>query len=334
MLHKDIQSAYEKWIKMIISGVFPCPVCNSAWSKFLLEKKGNNADEGSITLYSCAFCDTVYLGSDNQVEYDEQLYAYYEAYQGKNKEEIFNPLTRKSYCNVLRLFDVYGGGKSILDVGCGKGDFVDAAIDEGYNAEGIELSPLAVNIAQGFGLPVSNMDFFSSDIKDSSKDIVTMFEVIEHLSNPVHFLDRAAQVVKPGGLIYLTTPNFNSLDRRVLSVKWNAIHREHLVYFTPATLLKLIHKNTGLTVLHIESKNISSQLINHYKRIGDRFKIKRNDQYVSKIKQHKINSESIDYIRIQIDKSPYMRFIKQSSNLLLNVTSLGSTIVILLRRRW
>lgn len=316
---------------MIVTGFFPCPVCNSVDSKIIFRKKSNNGDEESVFLYRCAFCDTVYLGfQQNQGEYDEKLYAYYKKYQGKKKEEVFSQLTRKSYSNVLHLLNAYGGGNSILDVGSGKGDFVDAALEAGYAAEGIELSQSAVDIAQGFGLPVRNEDLFSNEISVASRDIVTMFEVIEHLSNPVQFLDRAAEVVKPGGLIYLTTPNFNSLDRKVLGVKWDAVNREHLVYFTPVTLLNVIDKNPELTVLHIESRNISNQLITHYKNMAVCFPFWLKHQFRQTTKA--ADSETLDF-RIKIEKSPYLRIFKHSSNLLLNVTSLGSTIVMLLRRR-
>lgn len=196
-------------------GIEPCTVCGAADSKFLLDKTGDSRDDGIISLYQCNSCNIIYLAKYNQL-YDDNLYAYYQKYQGKSKESLYHPLTQKSYKKVLRVLASYGGGMSIIDVGCGIGDFVDAALSEGYKAEGIELAQPAVEIAQGFGLPVSHLDFFSSKIEESSKDIVTMFEVIEHLPDPVAFLRRAEMVVRLGGLIYITTPNFNSLDRRVL----------------------------------------------------------------------------------------------------------------------
>lgn len=316
---------------MIVMDVFPCPICNSVDSKIYLRKDGNNGEKERVFLYRCAFCDTVYLGNQKKLgEYDENLYSYYKKYQGKKKEEVFSSLTRKSYSDVLRLLNAYGGGKSILDVGCGKGDFVDAALDEGYEAEGIELSQSAVNIARGFGLPVRNEDFFSNEISIASRDIVTMFEVIEHLSNPLQFIDRAAEVVKPGGLIYLTTPNFNSLDRKALGVKWDAINREHLVYFTPATLLNLINKNPALTLLHMESRNISVQLIAHCKKISLILPPWPKRLFIHTDKVPK--SESLD-LRIQIESSSYLKTLKRYTNLLLNATSSGSTIIALLRRQ-
>lgn len=311
------------------NGIQPCTVCGAmSDSDFLFDKTDDGRGNDSISLYRCRSCKTVYLGKYN-ANYDDGLYAYYQTYLGKSKEETYDALTCKSYMQVLRLFASYGSGKSILDVGCGKGDFVDVAMQEGYSVEGIELSQHAVNIAQGFGLPVTKRDFFSNEIQDASMDIVTMFEVLEHLPDPVKFLCRAEAVVNPGGLIYLTTPNFNSLDRRVLGAGWDAIHREHLTYFTTATLLTAIRNNTSLEVLHVETRNVSSQLINYFRRLLEWSSSNSNQK--SQLK--KADSSRAFDLRSRIEKSPWLLLLKRGANSLLNASSLGSTIVILLRKR-
>ena len=313
---------------MIDIEVQPCPVCGaSSESRFVFDKAGDGRGNDNISLYRCGSCKTVYLAKYNEY-YDDELYAYYQKYRGREKEELYNPLTRKSYIKVLRLLSSHGGGVSILDVGCGKGDFVDAALDGGYKAEGIELAQPAVDIARGYGLPVTKLDFFSSDIQESSRDVVTMFEVIEHLPDPVAFLRRAEMVVKPGGLIYVTTPNFNSLDRRVLGSQWTAIHREHLSYFTPSTLLGAIQNNTTLELLHLETRNISEELISHIKYRGRRGSSRSNDNHAI---DRSASEKPID-LRIKIEKSPLLLLLKRGANSVLNTTSLGSTIVMLLRR--
>lgn len=308
-------------------GIQPCTVCSATDSKFLFDKTSDGRGEGNISLYQCTSCKTVYLAKYNQL-YDDGLYAYYQKYQGKNKEDLYNPLTRKSYKKVLRLLTSYGGGKSILDVGCGKGDFVDAALSEGYKVEGIELAQHAVDIAQGFGLPVSHLDFFSNKIEESSRDIVTMFEVIEHLPDPVAFLHRAEMVVRPGGLIYITTPNFNSLDRRVFGSKWRAIHREHLSYFTPSTLLGVIRKNTALELLHSETRNVSEELIDSIKNLVRR----KSSQQIEQNPIIKSGTENPTDFRTRIEKSTWLLLLKRGANSALSAMSLGSTIVMILRR--
>jgi 2-polyprenyl-3-methyl-5-hydroxy-6-metoxy-1,4-benzoquinol methylase len=229
-----------------------CTVCGETEnSKLVLRKEQDGRGNDAIALFRCGQCQTTYLGGHSKF-FDEDLYAYYARYHGLKKEDVYDPLTRKRYLALLDFFSAHGRGRTVLDVGCGKGDFVDAALNAGWDVEGIELSQPAVNIAQEFCLPVSNLDFFSMKIENASRDLVTMFEVIEHVPNPGEFFSRAEEIVKPGGLVYLTTPNFNSLDRRVLGAGWDAIHREHLTYFTPKTLINAVRKRTNLDVVHLK----------------------------------------------------------------------------------
>lgn len=313
---------------MTNSLVQSCTVCGAvADSKYLFNKTNEGLDPDQIEVYRCGRCKTVFLGKYSEL-YDDGLYAYYSKYFGKEEEDIYDPLTRISYEQVLRLFESFGGRNNILDVGCGNGGFVKAALQQGYIAEGIELSQPAVDVAQRFGLPVTKVDFFSKSILDSSRDIVTMFEVIEHLPEPVEFLRRAEIVVKPGGLVYLTTPNFDSLDRRVLGAGWNVFHREHLTYFTIKTLLALIRKNTALDVLHIETRNISNELITYFRNLGSTNLTLRE----SPILVDEIEVSRVPDARTRIARSQWLSLLKRGANVLLNAASLGSTIVMVLKR--
>jgi 2-polyprenyl-3-methyl-5-hydroxy-6-metoxy-1,4-benzoquinol methylase len=308
--------------------IHACTACGSKVdNQYLFAKKIQNMESDLIEFYRCMRCKTIFLGKYNDY-YDDELYAYYSKYVDKKEEDIYDALTNISYEKVLRQFDSYGGGQNILDVGCGNGSFVKVALQKGYQAEGIDLSDLAVEVAQRFSLPVTKLDFFSKNISDSSRDIVTMFEVIEHLPNPVDFLRRSEKVVRPGGLIYLTTPNFNSLDRRVLGRKWNVFHREHYTYFTTQTLIKLIRNNTELDILHIETRNVSTELIAHFKNILNKnlLQIKPNTGI------NEVSDLRLSDARTIIYKSRWLTLVKQVANLILNATYLGSTIVIVLKR--
>ena len=306
----------------------PCTVCGSLKdNKFLFEKENDDRGVGSINICQCGTCQAVYLGRYNEF-FDDELYAYYAKYTGKSKDQVYDSLTKKSYLQVLKLLEAYGCGKSILDVGCGNGSFVDAALEQGYNIKGIELSQAAVDIAQGFNLPVHKLDFFAGEIEDASLDVVTMFEVMEHLPQPVQFLQRAEQVVKPGGLIYLTTPNFQSLDRRVLGESWDVFHREHLTYFTRATLINAVANNTNLEVLHAEARNISGQLINYVRHLGSPVSSRAR---IQSSEEEETSSTQFD-ARTRIAQSPLLLSLKRGVNSLLDATSLGSTLVMLLRR--
>ncbi len=308
------------------ASVQPCTVCGSKQSTFLFEKKSDGRGFGSISVYRCHACRTVYLGRYD-AGYVDDLYEYYRQYQGKPKGALFSPLTAKSYLKVLELFTLHISGRSILDVGCGKGDFVDAGLRAGWDIHGIELAQPAVEIAQSFGLPVKRLDFFSNAIRPASHDIVTLFEVLEHLPDPISFLRRAADVVKPGGLVYLTTPNFDCFDRHILGMDWPVIHREHLTYFTPKILISAICEKTGLTVIHSETRNMSVQSLQHIKSLlpGRKKPSNTSPQSVAQGKN------TVD-VREAIEGSRVLQFVKRGINGILNATSSGNTIVLLLKR--
>ena len=302
-----------------------CTVCGSSHSKFLFEKQSKNSCSDSIFAYRCNDCNCIFLGKLSS-EYKPELYEYYRIYQGQTKDVLFNSLTTLSYHRVLDLISLYSTGKDILDVGCGKGDFVYAGRQAGWNVNGIELSQTAVEIAQSFDLPVKKIDFFSSSIYPDSYDIVTMFEVLEHLSDPVKFINRAAEIVKPGGLIYLTTPNYESFDRWILGISWPVIHREHLTYFSPKTLNSVIINNTNLNILHLETRNLSIQFLH---RIVEIFQVNKNKQ-----KDYLVpySNDVNEKIRKSLEVSLPLQLIKRLVNKALNITSSGSTIVLLLKR--
>src|SRR4029077_3834385 len=145
--------------------------------------------------------------------------------------------------------------RTLLDVGCGLGELVRVAVDSGWDARGIELSAEAVAVCRRFDLPCDTTNFFDPAL-DGRYGLITMVELIEHVANPRTFFERAAELLEPGGVLYLTTPNFNALGRRLLGPDWPLIGPEHVNYFPPATLQGLV-ATTPFAVVGLRTKNIS-----------------------------------------------------------------------------
>ena len=300
-----------------------CTVCRNSESIIVLRKD-------SLSLHQCLKCGAVFLGEYSD-EFVPELYSYYDKYENLSKENVFDPITSARCSDLLKWFSGFSTGREVLDVGCGLGQFVEVANKCGWIAEGLELSKEAVDFARGQGLAVRDLDFLSGEIEPNSFDLVTLFEVIEHVPNPAEFLQRAGEVVRPGGLVYLTTPNFASLDRFVAGKDWKIIHPEHLTYFTPHTLRALVKKTGCFNILHFRTRNLSVSNLRVLKRVlFSRATPIEHDR--NETKNHSdADREAHDFMRL-IASSPFLGLAKRVVNAFLNWTGLGMNIVMLLRR--
>jgi 2-polyprenyl-3-methyl-5-hydroxy-6-metoxy-1,4-benzoquinol methylase len=129
-----------------------------------------------------------------------------------------------------------------LDVGCSNGVFVAHALTEGQHAEGIDLSRVAVDDAVKRRIPCS-----CTTLEDHEPgylyDTLTLFDLLEHVLDPVSILESAREHLRPGGTIALTTPNKASLYRRLMGRRWFFyIPEEHIHYFEPRTISTLLQR--------------------------------------------------------------------------------------------
>lgn len=306
------------------SNIFKCNVCRQSASHRLIMTKADRIRRvGTAYLFKCARCGVTILGSESD-SFDSDLYSYYDRLSDASEAETYPALTYDRYVALLDGFASRLKGREFLDVGCGVGGFVAAAIDNGWRGMGIDLAEGAVKVGRRFNLPLQCTNFFSASIADQSKDLITMFEFIEHVPDPGAFLKRAEDVLRPGGILYLTTPNFNSLDRLLLGHRWEAIHVEHLTYFTPRTLKRLLADRTGLHLVEMQTRNMSVGLTS---AVLSRFV--RSDSVRSKA--HDGIAPSCD-ARASIENSATLRAVKHLVNKALAFTRLGCTMNVTLRK--
>ena len=283
----------------------------------------------SHSLRQCLQCGTVSLGGYSD-EFVPELYTYYDKYANLGKEDVFDPITGARCQDLMKWFSRFGIGRKVLDVGCGLGQFVDLANRGGWIAEGLELSRGAVDFARRHGLPVKQLDFLSAEIKPNSYDLVTLFEVIEHVPNPVEFIYRAGEVVGPGGFVYLTTPNFASVDRWLLGEDWKGIGSEHLTYFTPRTLRTMVEKTRFFEILHLETRNLSIAALQKLS-CGVFSRITQVADSHDELEKACDSERQLHDLRRRTSSSRSLGLAKRFVNGLLNMTGLGASMVMLLR---
>ena len=211
-----------------------------------------------LELNRCKSCGFVYLASwEQSIGQAESLYDYYDRLSEEDLKRRHSPENRARQRTLLQKLADYTGGRKLLDVGCGDGQFLRTATDEGWDAVGIDLSEGAVRLCDRRGLSASQTDFFDSSLDTRRFDVVVMSELIEHVPSPQRFLRRAEELLDVDGVLHLTTPNFGSLARRILGENWSVIHAEHIGYFERSTLRNILSEETRFQEIRIEANNIA-----------------------------------------------------------------------------
>lgn len=133
----------------------------------------------------------------------------------------------------------------LLEIGCAVGYFLNAARTD-YEVAGVEPGRWACAEARRrFGLEVRQEGFLEARLPGNSFDVVAAVDVIEHLEDPAAFIRECRRVLKPGGVLYLVTPDIESLSARLLGGSWWGLRPAHLYYFSRRTLGELL-KREGL----------------------------------------------------------------------------------------
>ena len=151
------------------------------------------------------------------------------------------PLRRQKRDAEFRYLPKPKPGQRLLDIGCGNGDFLANARDAGWTVVGIDTDPKAVAIAKQCGLDVSvaGIDLFTGE--SGCFDAITLSHVLEHLHDPRQFIHAVHRLLKPGGVIFVDTPNIESLGVRRWGRNWRGLETpRHLVLFSQAGLVGLL----------------------------------------------------------------------------------------------
>lgn len=134
-------------------------------------------------------------------------------------------------------------GGRLLDVGCGNGWFLSLARQAGWTVQGIDFDQGAVQAARSRGLDVSHGGIDSFDGMEQAFDVITLSHVIEHVHAPLDMLARLYRLLRPGGVIWLETPNLDSAGSRRFGKAWRGLETpRHLVLFSRLSLVKALQQ--------------------------------------------------------------------------------------------
>ena len=145
-------------------------------------------------------------------------------------------------------------GGNLFEVGAAYGFFLDEAKALYVSTRGIEISQAAADRArQAYGANVAVGDFTTLDATREKVDVVCMWDTIEHVPGPDHFVGKAHELLSGGGWLFLTTGDLGSVNARVRGSRWRQIHPpSHVNYFSRATIRWLLTRR-GFRVAGIET---------------------------------------------------------------------------------
>lgn len=267
----------------------------------------------SAYLVKCKQCNFVF---SHRIPSGEELSIHYEKYPRYN----ISPITIKRYNELLDIFEKFRETNHLLDVGCGEGFFLETAQKRGWKVYGTEYREAAVLVCRNKGIETHHGELIKSNFPNDFFDVITSFEVLEHINNPKIELNKFYQLLRNKGIVYATTPNFHSFSRILLRNKWRVIeYPEHLSYYTPETI-NYIFKKLLFNKISLVSTGISMAKTN-----------KINEAVLS---DHKSNTEvsSTEKIRSEIEKSGVLKIIKKTINSFLTVTGTGDTIKVIYQK--
>lgn len=230
----------------------PCNLCGS-------ENNQPFCPENGLGLVACSQCGLVFVSPRPD---PNELYALYGETYFHNDESGTVGYTnylkdeaniRKTFAGRLKHLEKFIKSGKLPDVGCAAGFFLSEADKRGWNVQGLDVSSFAVKYATDrFGFDVQQGSFTDLDYPKGIYDVVTMWDVIEHVPDPKAYIQQAASLLRSGGAFALATPDVNSLPARLTGKRWVGykLSEEHVYYFSASTLSRMLDE-AGFDVLNV-----------------------------------------------------------------------------------
>ena len=242
----------------------PCPVCQTKEYTVLrpAQYPSGVSNENLCAVYlassdrvlmdqlvQCRNCSLVYLNPriDQAIILNGYKNAVDPTFTEQNVQRI--KTFKRSLSYILSRYEINVDLQTrVLDIGCAGGAFPKAASDLGFSVTGVEPSSwLAEYGKKTYNLDIRTGLLSEQEFAKASFDIITLWDVIEHLTDPDEVIRQVNHLLKDKGVLIVNYPNYASLMRWLLGMKWPFFLNVHLLYFTPTTIKHFLEER-GLIV--------------------------------------------------------------------------------------
>ncbi|NQT72774.1 MAG: class I SAM-dependent methyltransferase [Chloroflexi bacterium] len=236
-----------------------CDVCekNSLARTFAYTR---GTDGGKYNLVQCNVCGMIVVWPPPTKKFLDSFYASYKGRVKKGIIEWGDPIQANraaiedGYLKMKYVVEFAGIKQRgrVLDIGCGHGFFVYAVQDLGYQALGVDVDPEAIDFGQSrLGIDIEKVSIDCLEVLQKDFDIVTAWQVLEHLRMPGSCTRSVSKLLKPGGVFAGSVPNVGGITARLRGTKWYLmIPPEHLNYFTERSMKHMLTQ-AGLVPLFV-----------------------------------------------------------------------------------
>lgn len=277
-------------------------------------------------IFECNKCGFKYVkNSPNKKELDH----FY------SKKDIANPeiaeaSIRSDAIKSLCLLEKYTKDKFLVDIGCGRGYFLDEARKRNWRAEGVDFSKTAISYARKvLKLSVRKLDILSNNI-DEKYPLITLNQVIEHIDQPSDIIKSLRRLLKDKGLLYIATPNFSSLSEKMNKIEFDYyIPPEHLCMFNINSITELLESN-GFKILYSKTWSYPTEFAGIIKKL-----FKRNATQSLTIEKYFIDNNYQNIEMNLMQRIKYLLFDKLFCNFfykILNLNNHGSMLEIIAQK--
>ncbi|MEQ9168235.1 MAG: class I SAM-dependent methyltransferase [Fulvivirga sp.] len=236
-----------------------CTICNSEnIVNYIVDHKG-------IQIYKCNNCEVKFMNPQFTDQYLSDFYAQYQNKDFKHHRygDDKNPRFAKHRDNI-NLISQYISPGNFFSIGSGNGFDMAVAREMGWQVEGYEVDEeFTKKLAAELDLKMFFGDFVKLSLENEKYDCVYMNHVIEHPKNPGEYLSKIAQILKKGGILYIATPNIDSLSIKLkkamdafgLRKKKGSYYDtwQHLTYYNPYRFSEILKKKYGFETLHLSN---------------------------------------------------------------------------------
>lgn len=203
----------------------------------LFKSSGDEPSKDQIV--KCKNCGLIYVNP--RIKPDKIIEGYSE---GTDERFVSQADSReKTFARTLQLIEKQVPVGKVLDIGTAGGSFLAAAKKRGWQVAGIEPNKWLCEWGRkNYGIDIKQGTLENNPFEPKSFDIVTLWDVLEHVPNPTDTLTRINKLLKLGGTLVINYPDIGSSVAKLMGRKWVFVLTVHLFYFTPTTIKKILEK--------------------------------------------------------------------------------------------